>query len=174
MTYNHIAKPAFNLPGLSDFLIGIKSEFTSLGAPTAPFTNPGDSVTISTAHVPVTGKGFYRCYQIKNKHEGKSDSVGTFGAKTMKNEFKIFVPGTDATTLEFVKSIINEEVITLHRDADCDDPNWLQLGDDCYSAEIDSNFTTGTVEPSGDKGFMLTVKWTGIPKFYSATVPYAP
>jgi len=172
-TYDHVTKPVFIRPGLSDFLIGVLSEFTTISAPVAPFTNPGDSVTIASAHVPATGKGFYRCYQVKTKHEGKSTSSGTFGAKTMKNEFKVFVPGTDAATLEFVMNIINEEVMTLHRDADCEDPNWFQLGDGCTNAEIDSEFTTGTTD-SGDKGYVLTVKWNGIPKVYAATVPYAP
>lgn len=174
MAYGHIAKPNNTQTGFSDFLIGIVSEFTTIQKPTPPFTNPGDSVTITTAHVPVATKGFYRGYIDKKKHMGKGDTAGSFGSKTLTNEFEVFYPGLDAIRLEFIKNIINEDVITLHRDANCDiDDVWLQLGNHCRFAEVDANYTTGTFEPTGEKGVFLKVKFTGIPSIYDATVPYA-
>lgn len=173
MAYAHVTKPASVEPGLSDFLIGIKSEFTTIQKPVAPFTNPGDSQTIVSAHVPVATKGFYRCYIDKKKHTGKGDQAGTFGSKTLANEYDVFLPGFDAVRLELVKNLMNEEVITLHRDANCDLDTFIQLGNECRPAEIDGSYTLGTFEPTGEKGIFLKVKWTGIPYIYDATVPYA-
>lgn len=175
MTYTHLAKTTSSIePGFSDFLVGIVSEFDTIETPTAPFTNPGDEVRIQGDHVPATDKGFYRIYQIKKKHTGKGDPTGTFGAKTFANEYDVFIPGMDAVQLEWVKNIMNEEVITLHRGVDCGETKWIQLGDGCKPAEIDVNYTVGTFEPTGELGFFAKVKWTGIPKFYEGVVPYAP
>lgn len=174
MAYDHLTKSTNIVPGLSDFLFGIYSEFTSLGKPVAPFANPGDSLRISDAHVPAAGKGFYRAYQVPKKHTGKGDPVGSSGAKTLNNEYDIFIPGFDAVNLEFGVNIMNEEVITLHRDANCAADTWIQLGDDCLRAEIEINYTLGTVGPEGEKGLFGKVRWVGTPKFYEATVPYAP
>ncbi len=174
MTYDHITKTTGSIePGLSDFLIGLISEFTTISAPTPPFTNPGDEVAIASAHVPAATKGFYRCYQVKEKHTGKGDPVGSTGAKTLNNEFNIFMPGFDKVQMEFVKNAMNEEWLTLHRDADCSENKWIQLGDECRPAKIEFNYTLGTFEPTGEKGFFGKVMWVGIPKFYEATVPYA-
>lgn len=171
MNYTHIAKKTTNVePGLTDFLIGIKSQFSSLKKPVAPFTSPGDSQKITDTHEFTEPYGFYRAYQIKDRHEGKGDSAGTFGSKTLVNEFKVFMPGLDAEMFEFAKAIQNEEVITLHRDSDCDNEQWIQLGNDCRGARVEANYTTGTFEPTGEKGLFLTIKWTGIPYVYSGTV----
>ena len=174
MTYTHVARSGNIEPGLSDFLVAIFAEFTSFGKPEPPFLAAGDSLTIVDAHVPATGKGFYRAYQVKEMHGGKGDPVGNTGAKTLKNEFNIFIPGFDAVVLEFGANIMNEDVITLHRDANCDAATWIQLGNDCVQARIEINYTLGTIGPTGEKGLFAKVFWTGIPKFYTATVPYAP
>lgn len=174
MTYDHLAKTSEGIdPGFSDFLVGVISQFTTIQKVISPAVNPGDEVTIDTAHVPVATKGFYRIYQIKNKHTGKGDPTGAFGAKTLKNEYDVFIPGFDKVQMEWVKNIMNEEIFTLHRDVNCETDKWIQLGDGCKPAEIDINYTIGTFEPTGEKGFFGKVKWTGIPKFYEATVPYA-
>lgn len=171
MTFDHLDASVQIEPGLSDFYIGIVSEFTSIAKPTAPFANKGDEVRIQTAHVPKTNCGFYRVYQVKKRHQGKGDPAGAFGAKTLVHEYEVFVPGVDPITTEFVKNIINKEVFTLHRDSDCANPQVIQLGDECRPAEIDANYTTGTIEPSGEKGYILKVKWVGIQKFYEAAIP---
>lgn len=160
-------------PGLSDFYIGLVSDFTTIQKPTAPFTAPGDEVTIKTAHVPVTDRGFLRVYQDKKRHSGKGDPIGTSNARTFNNEFDVFIPGVDKVTMEWVKKAMRSQIITLHRDADCDNPQIIQLGDGCKNAEIEINYTTGTFEPTGEKGFFGKVKWVGIPKFYEATIPIA-
>jgi hypothetical protein len=172
MNYAHIAKPAINPePGFSDFFFIPTAELETIRKPTAPFTAPGDTQTIKTAHVPVDGKGAYRVYQLKEKHTAKGDTAGSFGSKTLKNEVDLFMPGFDAERLEFVKSILNEYVLTWSRDANCDLDTLIQYGNECRPAEIDANYTIGTFEPTGEKGFFLKVKWTGIPYVYAATLP---
>lgn len=174
MTYTHIAKTTESVePGLSDFLIGILKDFTTIAKPTPPFTNPGDEVAIVTAHVPVATKGFLRCYQVKEKHTAKGDAVGSAGARTLQNTASIFIPGFDKIQMELVKNLMNEEIMTLHRDADCSDTKWIQFGDECRPAKFSANYTLGTFEPTGEKGIFAEIMWTGIPKFYEATVPYA-
>jgi hypothetical protein len=174
MNYTHIAQNKVVEPGLSDFLLGLLSDFTTIQKPAAPFSNPGDEVRIKTAHVPATDKGFIRCYQVKQRHTGKGDPAGTFGAMSLNNEYDIFMPGFSPEQMEFVKNSMNDEWMTLHRNSDCDNDYWVQLGDACRPARIEWNYTLGTFEPTGEKGFFGKVKWYGIPKFYEATVPYAP
>lgn len=171
MNYDHILKPTTNLePGLTDFLIGIQSQMSSIKKPLAPFTNPGDSQTITETHLFTDPYGFYRAYQVKQKHEGKGDSAGSLGSKTLANEFTVFMPGIDATRLEFVKALQNEDLLTLHRDSDCDNEQWLQLGNECRPATAEVSYTTGTYEPTGEKGFIIKIKWTGIPYVYAGTI----
>jgi hypothetical protein len=174
MNYAHLEQNKTVEPGFSDFRIGVLSEFLSIKKPEAPFTNPGDEVKITDSHTFETDKGFYRIYQVKKRHGGKGDPTGTFGAKTLLNEIDVFIPGINAVQMEWVKNIINEEILTLHRDSDCAQDQWIQLGDACRPAEIDINYTTGTYEPTGEKGFFGKIKWTGIPKFYEGTITMAP
>ena len=172
MGYGHIIKPVNPpMPGLSDFYYAPISEFTSLKKPVGPFTDIGDEQTISQTHT--LDNGFYKAYLIKEKHEGKGSTVGTIGSKTLLNEFKIFIPGFDAKRLEIVKKLLNEELITLHRDSDCDNGYYIQQGTACRPVRVDAEYTTGTIEPNGEKGFILTCKYVGIPYIYSGTVTIA-
>src|SRR5262245_51956149 len=100
MTYDHIGKPTVDpQTGITDFLICIFDEFLSIKKPVAPFNNPGDSQKITETHTFNDPFGFYRAYQVKDKHEGKGDTAGTFGSKTLKNEMTVFVPGLDEIRL---------------------------------------------------------------------------
>ena len=59
MVYSNLTAPTRIASGLSEFaLIAPLSTITTQGVPTAPFTNPGDSITITTEHTFATGKGF--------------------------------------------------------------------------------------------------------------------
>lgn len=173
MTYTHVAKSTNIVPGLSDFLFSLFSDWDTIAKPVPPFLTPGASLEIVDAHVPFTDNGFKRAYQVPEKHTGKGDPVGSIGAKVWKNEYNIFIPGFDSVIAEFGANIMNEEIITLHRDANCDVNTWIQLGDECQKARMEINYTLGTIGPEGEKGLFAKVFWTGIPKFYKATVAYA-
>lgn len=172
ITYGHLNKPVVNPePGYSDFFFIPIKELVTVRKPVAPFLVPGDTQTIKLAHVPAAGKGAYRIYQVKDKHTGKGTTAGNKGSKTMANEANIFMPGFDAERLELVKALLNEDVLTWHRDANCDLDLLIQMGNDCRPASIEWNYEIGTFEPTGDKGFFGTVKWTGIPYVYAAVLP---
>lgn len=170
--YGHIIQPENPpMPGLSAFYYAPVGEFTSIKKPVAPFTEIGDTQKITQTHT--LENGFYRAYIIKQRHSGKGSTVGSIGSKTMLNEYQVFIPGIDAKRLEIVKKMLNDEFITLHRDSDCDNGFYLQLGTECRPVYFDAEYTTGTIEPNGEKGFILTAKWAGVPYIYSGTVTIA-
>ena len=164
MSYNTLTKAANHDPGLSDFFFCELSAFLVLQD-----ADPGTQ-TISATHTFTSPEGFKKAFIIPEKHTGKASTVGSLGSQTLKNEFEIFIPGIDDATLVFVKNAINDTFITIHTDADCDNPQKYQLGNACKPERMTSDMSIGTFEPTGEKGFMMKVTWAGIPYIYAGAI----
>ncbi|MBS1684769.1 MAG: hypothetical protein JSS76_08445 [Bacteroidetes bacterium] len=168
MGYNTLTKPLNLMPGLSKFLFCEKSAFSTI-APAIP-----GSQIIGADHTFPSGEGWKTAYIIVDEHTGKAATAGNKGSQTLKNEFSVFLPGIDDATLSFVKKALNDEFITLHKDADCDNPLWLQLGDECKGATMTCDLEIGTTAPDGRKGYILKFTWPGIMYIYTGQITYQP
>ncbi|MBS1684753.1 MAG: hypothetical protein JSS76_08365 [Bacteroidetes bacterium] len=168
MSYNTLLKPDNLAPGLTAFYFCEKEAFLALQSATA------GTQTISTTHTFPAGEGFKTGYVQPDSHTGKAATAGNKGSQTLKNEFQVFLPGINDANLTFVKQALNGEFITLHKDADCDNPLILQLGNDCKGAILTAALEIGTTEPNGQKGFMLTFTWPGIMYIYEGAITMKP
>lgn len=165
MSYNTLTKPLNHFPGLSDFFFCELSVFDTIADVAAP-----GGQTISDTHTFTMGEGFKKAFIIPEKHTGKASTAGTLGSQTLKNEFEVFIPGIDDATLTFIKNALNDVFITIHTDADCDNPQKYQLGNACRGVRMTCDLTIGTFEPTGDKGFTCKFTWAGIPYIYDGAV----
>jgi hypothetical protein len=115
--------------------IAIKSEMDSIATPTAPFANPGDTITIVGDHTFTAGKGFLEYQLAPQKNELDYNSKGEAGNLAFSGVVKIFIPGSKAAVHEQVKFLANTPLIVLAKDPDrCDENFFYQLGCDCNSA----------------------------------------
>ena len=167
MSYTSLTAAANHDPGLSAFLFSEIEAFYSIAMPVSD-----DTQVIVDDHVFIAGEGWKVAYIIPEKHTGKATTVGSLGSQTLKNEFEIFIPGADDATLMFVKQCLNDRFITLHRDADCDNPLLYQLGNACKPARMTCDMEIGTFEPTGEKGFNIKVTWPGVIYLYAGAITF--
>jgi hypothetical protein len=156
-TYANLKEPKNLGSGISDFvLIAPVKDFDSIKAPTAPFTNPGDEVTIKTAHVFKDDKAFAKFALAPEKNSYDAKTIGDTMFQKLDHELKIFIPGSYAEAHEAVKNIINTPLIVLVKDSNCGADLWYQLGNSCVYAYAKFDFSTGTTK-DGVKGYSGTV-----------------
>ena len=162
-----IAEVAFLCP-VKDFdpAGGIKS-------PVAPFTNPGDEITIAATHEVNTGKGFAKYQLAPQKNSLKIDTRGDIGLQGQNCEATIFLPGSYAQAHEQVKHLLNTPLIGLFKDANCPADLYYQFGCDCMGAYFTGNFTTGTSK-DGVKGYEAKIIYDSGVQFYGGTIPFLP
>ena len=159
--YAHLKTPKNTGSGVGDFiLLAPVSDFTAIQCPVAPFTNPGDQVTIKTAHTFTTGRGFIRIALAPEKNQLTAKTIGDKGFQKLDQEYDVFIPGSYAEVHEFVKNILNTPLIVLGKDSDCSADLWYQLGCDCVFAYMSVDFATGTTK-DGNKGYSGKVSYLG-------------
>lgn len=120
--------------------------------PAAPFTDPGDRITIREDHVFKSGKGFIKVLLAPEKNQLNATTVGDLMFQKMDQGLEIFIPGSYAEVHEFAKEIINTPLIVISKDSECDANLHYQLGCDCTYAYLKMDFTTGTTR-EGVKGY---------------------
>lgn len=168
MGYNTLTKAANYFPGLSTFFFSELSSFDVLADPLA------DSQLISGDHTFVSGEGWKKAYIISEKHTGKATTAGSLGSQTLKYEMEVFIPGIDEPVLDFIKNALNDQFITMHRDADCSNPMLYQIGNACRGARMTCDMVIGTFEPTGEKGFTCKFIWAGIMYLYTGVMTMQP
>lgn len=131
------------------------SWFTTIKCPAAPFTNPGDKVTIREEHVFKAGKAFVEVYMAPRKNSLSGQSIGDIGFSKMDVTYEGMVQGSYGALHEMVGELLNLPVIVLIPDANCDSKLWYQLGCDCGWAFASASFATGTTA-EGNKGYTLS------------------
>lgn len=158
-------------PGHSDVvLMAPAGIFTSIATPTTPFTNPGDSKKITTAHTFPVGKGFVEIKCKPKSIEPGGTANGEAGGQVPLYQYKCIVKGDSPQILEFLENMLNEDVIVLFNSPECGVDSYVQIGSKCSSANV-TGFTPrgGSRGAGGFKEYEFTFESTD-KFFYSGTV----
>ena len=153
--YASLTNPQNTGSGIAEFiLLAPVTAFTDDGikCPAAPFTNPGDEVTIKQAHQFKPGEGFIKVQLAPQKNKLDATTIGDFGFTKLDINLDVFIPGSYAEVHEAVKNWLNKPLIILSKDGDCKANMYYQLGCDCASAWLKVDFSTGTTV-DGIKGY---------------------
>jgi hypothetical protein len=154
--------------GIAEYaLLALVTDFEADGikAPVAPFTNKGDSITIKTAHVFKTDKGFIYHQLSPQKNSLSSKAAGDPGLASIGSDAAIFIPGSDAEVHEQMQELLNVPLIILVKDAACKLNLFYQLGCDCTAAYLLWDFATADTK-TGNKGFTVPISYEGAIQFY--------
>jgi hypothetical protein len=165
-SYKNLLKPVNTESGLAEFLlIAPVDDFEDDGikAPTAPFANPGDEVTIKTAHVfkDMDG-GFAKFSLAPDKNSYSATPGGDKGFVKLTHTATAFIPGSYAQVHETMKNLLNTPVIVLVKDSNCSANMYYQIGNSCNAAFANPTFETGT-SAEGVKGYNVTFESRGGP-----------
>ncbi len=158
-------------PGHSDVaLMAPTSIFTALQVPTAPFTNPGDSKKITTAHTFGASAGFVQVQCKAKAIEPGGDAQGEAGGQVPTYKYKVIVKGDSAEILEWLENMLNEDMVWLFNSPECGVNSYVQIGGKCNPANI-SGFTHrgGSRGAGGFKEYEFIVE-SSDKFFYTSTV----
>lgn len=153
--YANLVNPVNTGSGVAEFLLlAPVTAFTDDGikCPAAPFTNPGDEVTVKQAHVFKAGEGFIKVQLAPEKNKLDAATIGDRGFSKLDITLDVFIPGSYAIVHEAVKNWVNKPLIAMIKDAECTANMFYQLGCDCASAWLTVDFSTGTSK-DGVKGY---------------------
>lgn len=154
--------------GISAFaLLAPFSHFAANGikAPVAPFTSPGDSITIKTAHVFLEDKAFIYYALAPKKNQLEAKVIGDTGFNKQIQEATIFIPGNSPEMMEQYQNLINVPLIALVKDSNCAADLYMQLGCDCEGAFLSGDWASGTSD-SGVKGITAKLTYDGPIVYY--------
>jgi hypothetical protein len=153
--YKNLVTPRNISSGISEYiLIAPVSWLTTIATPTAPFTNQGDSIKITSDHVFVDGKGFVKMQLSPRKNQFNMKTTGDQGLnKLVTDAIEFFVPGSYAEVHEQMKNLLNTPLLVLVKDCNCVDEMFYQFGCDCMSCWATVDFSTGFTH-EGNKGYM--------------------
>jgi hypothetical protein len=161
--YKNLKTPQNVGSGVADFmLIAPVSDFVEGGimCPEAPFTEPGDEVTIKTAHSFLAERGFAKWILATEKNKIDGATLGDKGFQKLDLTLEAMIPGSYAEQHEAIKNIINVPLIVLIKDSNCAADMYYQLGCDCVYAWATANFATGTTR-EGNKGYTISISYLG-------------
>ncbi len=154
--YANLTNPQNTASGVGEYvLLAPASSFLDDGGikcPAAPFTQPGDEVTIKEAHEFKTGEGFIKVQLAPQKNQLNGATIGDRGFSKLDLTLDLFIPGSYPIVHEAVKNWLNKPLIAMIKDAECLANMFYQLGCDCASAWLTVDFSTGTTI-EGVKGY---------------------
>lgn len=128
-------------------------------------------VLVSDNHVfALSEYGFAKYMLAPEKNQLEASTVGEKGSYKLSQELTIFLPGSYQEAHESVMYLLNEPLIVLQRDADCETNFYYQLGGPCRYASLKADFKTGTTV-EGVKGYLCTISFVNSAIWlYSGTV----
>lgn len=156
--YDHLTSPTNTQSGVAEFfLLAPTTAFTADGikCPEAPFTNPGDEVTVRSPHVFNALEGFIKVLLAPEKNQIMLETVGNKGFQKFEQKLEAFIAGSYAEVHEAIKNWLNKPMILLVKDSNCEANIWYQLGCECEATYMTASFGTGTSR-EGDKGYNVT------------------
>ena len=164
-------------PGVGEYIyLAPVSHFAVDGikVPLAPFSAPGDEVTIATDHVFLATRKFAKVQLAPDTNSLTANTVGDKGFKKLSQELTVVMPGSYAEAHEAVKNWINTPLIVLAPDAECGSALFYQLGSPCIGAYIEPTFNTGTTA-DGRKGYEFKITYSGsYIQIYAGTIEAYP
>ena len=123
------------------------ADFASIAKPTAPFTNPGDKYKITGNHTFGEDDGFISFICKKHAVTTSAETTGEDGSKSITYKFNFILLGDDAVTQEYLTELLNDDVIALVKDQDCNDADThVQFGDECLTPDFTATFTGNTTK----------------------------
>lgn len=133
--------------------------------------NAIEVVTIQTAHVPASGKGFLECYNTQDKGKVMLKPTGERDARGFEISAEFHVPGDDAANFGNLHRAMSDRVIVL---AEMMNGTYFQIGTKRLPAELLYEFESGT-NSGGYKGIKVSVSNFEVsPILYKAAIPKAP
>lgn len=172
--FKNLRTPINTDSGIADYaLIAPVRDFEEDGikCPTAPFTDPGDQVTVKLDHVFKAGKAFARFDLAPEANQFEAPTIGDLGYKKLDQKATILVPGSYAELHEAAKNLLNVPLIVLIKDSNCPANMWYQLGCDCVYAWASNSFGTGTTR-DGKKGYTIEISYLqGYVQLYAGAIP---
>ena len=173
MTYSfqNLTTPKNVASGVAQVLLYAPiSDFTSIAVPTAPFANPGDSITITGDHTFAAGKGFKTLALAPQHNSLDSKPRGDVGLNGLGQEAKIFIPGSYVELHENMAEMLNTPMIVLIEDVEeLGSGTFYQLGINGLAAYTSGPFTTGTSK-DGKKGYENNIICDHPITYYKGTV----
>ena len=158
--YDHIAKPSgvdAATGGYKNvFFFAPKVDFLVLAAAITPIVNLGDDVTIAAVHTFTAPKGFFEFACKTHSVTLKGATVGDEGAQEMEWTGEFVIIGDSASTQSQLQELLNDDVICLIKDAECQANQYVQLGNDCVSPTFKVEFD-GKTTKEGKKEYKVTV-----------------
>lgn len=161
--YINLKTPTNTTSGISDFfLVAPTSDFVDGGIKCPPAPVDGDpmgtGITIVDDHEFVVGRGFAKVVAAPEKNDFTGKTIGDLGFSKLDLAAKFVVAGSYAEVHEQVASMLNVPLIVLFKDSECSANMWYQLGCECTSAYLETEWATGTTK-DGQKGYVMTFKW---------------
>jgi hypothetical protein len=161
----NLKAPKNTAAGVGEYMLLAKvSDFEENGiqCPEAPFTNPGDRVTITTPHVFKADKAFAKVFLAPDKNKLDGKSIGDIGFNKFDITLEVFMPGSYAELHEFAQETMNTPLIGLVPDSNCDggEKMYYQLGCDCVYARLTMDFQTETTK-GNMKGYSGKLNYSG-------------
>lgn len=160
--YAHITAPGNTASGVSDYLHFAPVSWFDTGGikcPVPPFAALGDEVKVTADHDFLVGKGFLKAICAPSKNLMSAATVGEAGSKKFLQKIECMLLGTKETLHATVAGLLNEPLVLLIKDSDCDAGNYYQVGCDCNFAYVESSeFATGTLK-DGQKGYKITFEF---------------
>lgn len=137
-----------------------------------PVVDPGDSVTISAAHVLAVGKATHQWDSKLYSATHTSEPVGDPGALQFLHKATIVILGDNAPTFEQMIQMLNDNKTIFLKDADCiNNGGYLQFGDDCNPVAVSIKFDGKTNSPNASsKEYTLEITST-VKYFYPLALP---
>lgn len=174
--YGHRAKAAIvnEQGGYANILwFAPRDEFSAIETPTATPSAAGDKVTIAGDHTFATGKGFRKWLGKKHSVTTTTEPTGDDGSQSLMHKGSCIILGDDASTLEQVRDLLNDDLIILVKDQNCAADTFIQFGDECLSPTIKVSFD-GKTTKEGLKEYKLDWEVKDKKFFYTGTVTEKP
>lgn len=153
--------------------IAAKSWFTTLSAP-----NPAGSGDLTERiiedHVFASGKGFLEIVQVRKKNTGMGETKGDEGALYLNHKYTCVIPGDGSKLQKLMKELLNDDLILLMEDPECETGQVVQLGCSCDPGAIVSmKHEAGTLRGDTGKAWTIEIE-TGCRAFYEGTIETYP
>lgn len=150
--------------------IAALSWFTTLAEPDPAGTGAA-KFTITDDHAFASLKGFVEVTLVKKKNTATAETKGDVGAQWLNHKVSIVIPGDGPEIQALITELMNEELVILQKEADCDGVEAvIQLGCNCSSATPSSvKFDAGTEMGDTGKSWTLEAE-TYCRYFYEGTI----
>lgn len=156
----------------NNFWFAPKTDFLVIATPGA-YAALGDRNKITASHTFGASDGFINWRAKKHGVTHTSETTGDAGSRSFLHKFKVDVQGDDTKTLEQMQDMLNDDIIVLLKDQDCDAAEYVQFGDECLTADFNITFD-GKTTSEGLKIYTIEGTVKGKKFFYSGTVTEKP